>query len=177
MDGATGLGLPVKTCSLWAPACTTELFKQCYLPAIASDAIAETALFLLSDAAERDDHCAHIYHKSLLYLVSHAFEKELRIPFTDRNGEPILGMEKHVKDDRKLKALFRSDKADLIVSPNQIDVGSRDAAGSTSHGGFDDDEATLKATLARILGHKKSARAFEFSSSPSRSKDTRNRLV
>ena len=67
---AGGHGLKVKTCTLWAPACTMALFKETYLPAIHSGAIANFALFTLNDRAERDDHCANIYHKSLLYLVS-----------------------------------------------------------------------------------------------------------
>ena len=35
-------------------------------------AIARFALFTLSDDVERDDNCANIYHKSLLYLISDA---------------------------------------------------------------------------------------------------------
>lgn len=31
-------------------------------------------LYTLTDAAEQDDHCAHVYNKSLLYLVSNAFD-------------------------------------------------------------------------------------------------------
>ena len=52
----------------------------------------------LSDQAERDDHCANIYHKSLLYLVSHAFEATPRIPLV-RDGVPIVGMEKHARTE------------------------------------------------------------------------------
>ena len=175
-DGDTGIGLKVKTCTLWAPACTTKLFKEYYLPAIKAEAIGETAVFLLSDSTEQDDHCAYIDHKSLLYLVSNAFEEKQHIP-PFRDGEPILGMEKCISDDKTLKRLFKSDQADLIVAPNGEPVGSRYAARSTSHGGFDDDEATLKATLARVLGHKRSNQKFAFHSSSSRAKDTRQRLA
>lgn len=161
-----GLGLQIKTCTLWAPACTTELFRQYYLPAVKSGAIAEMAVFVLSDSAEQDDHCAQIYHKSLLYLVSNAFEAKMRNPIgiLDRDGTPILGMEKFFPKDKRIE---------LVVSPNREPMDSRYASRSTSHGGFDDDEATLKATLARILGNKTSNREFVFNASPSHAKDTR----
>ncbi|MDA1235438.1 MAG: C1 family peptidase [Acidobacteria bacterium] len=168
-EGDAGLGLKIKTCTLWAPACTTELFKQYYMPAIKAGALSEMAVFLLSDPTERDDHCAHIYHKSLLYLVSNAFEGKTRIPIPfDSDGEPILGMQKFFPKDKRI---------DLIVSPNGEPMNSRNAARATGHGGFDDDEATLKATLARILGNKTSRQTFEFNSSPSRAKDTRQQLA
>ncbi len=74
-----GLSVPVNTCTLWAPACTIKLFQENYLPAIQSGRIERFALFTLTDKAEQDDNCANIYHKSLLYLVSNAFE-EFRSP-------------------------------------------------------------------------------------------------
>jgi len=48
-------------------------------------------LYTLKDTAEQDDHCAQLYHKSLLYLVAHAFEQRRRL-FLGQ-GEPLLGME------------------------------------------------------------------------------------
>ncbi len=36
MKGRIGLGLQIKTCTLWAPACTVDLFKETYMPAIQS---------------------------------------------------------------------------------------------------------------------------------------------
>ena len=47
-----------------------------------------------SGPAEQDDDCAGIYHKSLLYLVSNALEKQAALFFAD--GEPLLGMEKFI---------------------------------------------------------------------------------
>ena len=40
--------------------------------------VSATSLFTLTDRAERDDHCARVYNKSLLYLVAHAFEATAR---------------------------------------------------------------------------------------------------
>jgi predicted alpha/beta hydrolase family esterase len=144
-------GIDVETCTLWAPACTVELFKQHYLPAIKKKRIKRFALFALSDKSEQDDQCANIYHKSLLYLVSHAFEDKPRIPLF-RDGVPILGMEKYLRKDAELMALFKAENASLVISPNNKPLNSIDASTSLHHGDFDDDSATVRATLRRILG-------------------------
>lgn len=149
MKGKTGLGLKIASCTLWAPACTIELFKETYAPAIRSGAIGRFTLFTLTDAAEQDDHCANIYHKSLLYLVSNSFEEKARVPWI-RDGVPILGMEKFVRADRDLLSLLKLKSSDWVLSPNTaLDVSNR--SGALRHGDFDDDPATLRATLARIL--------------------------
>ena len=177
MKGEMGLGLKIETCTLWAPACTVQLFKDCYIPAIASGAISNLALFLLADQVEQDDHCSDIYHKSLLYLVSNAFEEKARIPLF-RDGEPILGMEKFVtgeKGDDELRQLFKSPSAELIVSPNDAPVGSPRASKALHHGDFDDDDATVQANLARILGRRAAAQ-FKFTGSASAARDRRARM-
>jgi hypothetical protein len=57
------LGLQIQTCTLWAPACTVDIFTQYYVPAIGST-IKKFTLFTLDDTTERADNCAEIYHKS-----------------------------------------------------------------------------------------------------------------
>src|SRR3546814_4232231 len=69
-----------------------------------------TTLFRSTDPAEQDDHRAHIYNKSLLYLVSNAFEAKSRIPGV-RDGVPILGLEKSIAKSAALARLFNSGKA------------------------------------------------------------------
>lgn len=153
-----GSSVPVKTCTLWAPACTMEFFRENYLAAVRSGAIERFAVFALTDKVEKDDHVANIYHKSLLYLVSHAFEEVLRQPWlgkdpgnkSKRSGEPLLGMEKWIKGE--LTPAER--KWDVVLAPNTETEGTPKASTATSHGDFDDDAATLKATLARILGRE-----------------------
>ncbi|MGE0590988.1 MAG: C1 family peptidase [Vicinamibacterales bacterium] len=146
----------IATCTLWAPACTIALYRRQYLPAITSGQVAHFSLFTLTDAAERDDHCANLYRKSLLYLVSNAFEQRLRKPyFGESDGEPLLGLEKFV---RRLPE--RERPADWVLAPNAQSAGVRGACGSVTHGGFDDDPATLKATLARVLGAAGSEATF-----------------
>lgn len=126
------------TCSLYAPACTVDLYKEVYRPIIGKQRgtrIADMALYNLTDELEQDDHVVKIYGKSLLYLVSNAFEHT--------RERPILGMAKF--------------KGDLGKLPSGMDIhyaGNGRATRSTSHGGFDNDPTTLNHTLTRMLGHK-----------------------
>ena len=155
-DPINGLGLTIETCTLWAAACTTGLFKATYMPAIKNKSLAATALFSLTGGAELDDNCASIYHKSLLYLVSNAFEKEPR-KFFKKDGWPILGMEKFVQSDADLQKLIKAKSIDFVLAPNTEPEGSINASCASHHGDFDDDKPTVKATLARILGKAKVA--------------------
>lgn len=178
LKGRTGLGVKIATCTLWAPACTTSLFKECYLPAMEAGTIDRFALFTLTDDAEQDDNCAGIYHKSLLYLVSNAFEDRPHIPLPGRMrqpGTPLLGMTQFVLDDPVLKKLFKAGR-NWILSPNIATEGSATASRSHHHGDFDDDKATVNATLARILGQTElsgEAPQLRFVSSASSCRQTR----
>lgn len=184
-----GSGRTIASVSLWAPACTMKLFHEAYLPAIRSGAIRQFNLFTLKDAAERDDHCANIYHKSLLYLVSNACEDKAGLFFAD--GEPLLGMEKFILRDRAFKTptekeikqtnpssvpLFGLPNATWLRSPNGLPEGGPDASHARNHGDFDDDKATVKATLARILGVGAVQADINFSSSAAARGDRRRQL-
>jgi hypothetical protein len=137
-----------ETCTMWAPACTMDFYREQYLPAIRGGSIRKFAIFNLTDRAEQDDNCINIYNKSLLYLVSNAFEEVLRKPwFGNSDGVPLLGMEKFVE-----QLPVRDRPKEMVLSPNDVREGDPGAARSTTHGDFDDDPVTLKATLARILG-------------------------
>ena len=165
----------IETCTLWAPACTTDVYRKQYLPAIRSRQLRNFSLFTLTDKAERDDHCARIYHKSLLYLVSHAFEARLRKPWVmddeDDGSEPLLGMAKY------LERLPKGEKpADWVLAPNAKPTGRADASAATAHGAFDDDPATLQATLARILGKATSHRSFRHGRSNAANRERRSAL-
>jgi hypothetical protein len=173
-------GIAVSSLTLWAPACTMKFFKRFYLPAIEKGSIERFSLFTLKDAAEQDDDCANIYHKSLLYLVSNALEDKSGLFFLD--GEPLLGMENFIVEDRALfkvpdeatlrntnppkLQLFGLPTAEWIRSPNGLPEGkSADASHSRRHGDFDDDRATVVSTLARITGKLPQGDAVEFSPS------------
>ncbi|HLF10213.1 MAG TPA: peptidase C1, partial [Gammaproteobacteria bacterium] len=161
-----------ETCTLWAAACTLELFKQTYLPLVDARRIARLTLFNLRDGAERDDHCAQIYHKSLLYLVSHAFEKKVHIPLF-RKGEPILGMDEFVSRDAQMKKLLSHRFVSYILAPNDDPIGKDSASRARHHGDFDDDEATVKATLVRIVSSKGTQVEIDFPRSATSLRDRR----
>ncbi|HEY3266048.1 MAG TPA: C1 family peptidase [Armatimonadota bacterium] len=153
--------IPISSLTLWAPACTLEVFRKYYLPLLDAHSIERFSLFTLTDRVERDDDCVNIYHKSLLYLVSDAFEATQRVPLLHPDGEPLLGMERYVRKDPDLRRLFGLDGNDptrprngfeWILAPNPNPSGSPSASAARHHGDFDDDVPTLLATLARIVG-------------------------
>lgn len=135
-------GIPISSLTLWAPACTMKLFNAIYKPLLDDDKIERFRLYTLDDATEQDDDCANIYRKSLLYLVSHAFEEKARIPGRQQ-GEPLLGL---ARDASTIHEQFwKPGKREWHLAP-----GSHSAA--RHHGDFDNDRQTLTSTLAFITG-------------------------
>jgi hypothetical protein len=145
-------GVRVKTLTFLAPAVTTELFRATVIP---HDALLGTfALHAMTDHDERTDHCgevpgtsAGIYHKSLLYLVSCAFE--------DQVPQRILGLARHVHEDH------RGDTRDTDRLVREwLAARARchwhrpalERPGATLHGSFDDDPETLQRVIERIAG-------------------------
>lgn len=76
---------PVQSCSLMAPACTIDLFKDFFLPRIgelgSASGIAKLSQYNLIDQREQDDSVGP-YRKSLLYFVSNAFEEKRKCLFS-----------------------------------------------------------------------------------------------
>jgi hypothetical protein len=144
MPHRVGLGVPIKSVHFMAPAITVALFKRLVLPFIRDGRCPLPSLFLLGDQAERDD-CVGPYGKSLLYLVSNAFE--------GRREVPILGMEKFLDADDDVKRL-----AQRAVGGHPVLVvagrgqGAASTSRSTTHEQFDNDPFTLNSILRRILG-------------------------
>jgi hypothetical protein len=134
------LGIPFKTLQFFAPAIRIDEFKQYALPHIQSGACPKATLYHLSEQQELDDDVGP-YGRSLLWLVSNAFEEQ--------RGTPLLGMKEFLKSEAALK---RAAFNDIIESAGP---GVKDAeCNTTSHGGFDNDAATMNAVLMRILGKK-----------------------
>jgi hypothetical protein len=150
MKGRTGLGFPLTTCTLWAPANTIAEFNIIYRRAMVNGDIKRLSLYTLSEQAERKDHCAHIYYKSFLYLVAHALEQDLCIPFLCPQGTPLVGLEEHVSNDPALFDFFSQGPGEWVISPNSYRSEDVHSAGATSHRAFDSDTATLLSTVARI---------------------------
>jgi hypothetical protein len=168
LKGIVGLGQKVASCTLWAPGIRIQEFKDTYLPSIKNGKIERFSLYTLKDDAEQDDHCGNVYHKSLLYLVSNALESKIE--------EEILGMEKFVKKDQDLDALFKSENVQWIKSPNNSRL--RGASKASHHGDFDDDKPTLMSTLVTILNSEEGVKSdlFDFKRSSSSLGDRRRQL-
>jgi hypothetical protein len=141
-----------------APAMTTALFKQIVVPVIQSGQCPIPSLFILSDLGERDDNVGP-YGKSLLYLVSNAFEGQREVP--------LLGMERFMKMDPTIPNIFKQNIAPGI--PRLVIAGSApvsqppnpfSVSRSESHGGFDNDPDTMNSILRRVLSNHKLKREF-----------------
>jgi len=131
----------IESCSLMAPACTTNFYREHYQQRLGNQnssgsniRIPKLDLYNLNDELEKDDNVVFAYRKSLLYLVSRAFERE--------SAKPILGMQRYaskIKAHPSLKIVYSDGKSGNITR-------------STSHGGFDNDARTMNSMLKRILG-------------------------
>jgi hypothetical protein len=142
-------GTDFKTFQLMAPAMTVELFKKAVMPVVKKGNCPHPELFVLSDQAERDDTVGP-YGKSLLYLVSNAFE--------GRRGTPILGMQRYVtkvggKQDPALDPEVEAFLDGHVIVAN-AGTTNYPGSGSETHGGFDNDAATMNTVISRILGGK-----------------------
>ena len=133
--------LHIDTIHLMAPAITVNHFESAYGPILTGKlsrlSIGRVKIFNLRDKDEIDDNVAGAYRKSLLCLVSNAFERE--------KGKPILGMER-----------FEGDIPEKLLNLPQVEVvyaSSRSSeTRSESHGGFDNDRRTMNSILKGILG-------------------------
>ena len=145
-------GPKIENLILFAPACTVELYNSVIYPAVIAGTVGRLHHFLLDDATERADTCVGIYQKSLLYLVSRSYQ--------DKSREvPILGMEVFAK---KLKSYVppkqrRSDGSERFGTFDTKN--NREWTTSQSHGGFDNDPATMNSMMRLIVGSK--AKKFE----------------
>jgi hypothetical protein len=130
-----------------APAIRTDAFKALVQPLLGAQVNALT-LYTMRRDFERDDHCALIYRKSLLYLVRAACEPEGEVP--------ILGLEDSLREDAVLRGVFGlagppGAHAEVVWSRSAAGEG-RSASRATTHGGFDDDAPTMESIARRVLG-------------------------
>lgn len=139
-----------RTLSLLAPAIRIDRFTERLVPLVGADKpIERLALFTMNKLRERDDTCLGIYRKSLLYLIHHALEEERRTP--------ILGLEVDLRADPAMRRLFSlgnetGGAGEVLWSVSPAGAPPRSRTRSVSHGGFDDDPATMDSVLRRILG-------------------------
>ncbi len=130
---------------LMAPACTVDFFKHHYEPYLkdkgALKLLDKIYLYNLTDKLEQDDTVAASqlplpsYSRSLLYLVSRAYE--------DVPNTALAGMQIFAK---------RMPSHPRLVIAYSGSAGGESA--SKTHGGFDNDVATMTTIMSRIRGAK-----------------------
>ncbi len=147
-----------KTLSLLAPAIRIDEFKARLQPVMGKQ-LDQLTIFTMAKDFELDDSLLGIYGKSLLYMIYHALEPEERTP--------ILGLDESLHADRDMRPAFGLSGESSAIGGSVI--WSRTAAGSgpnasqaTTHGGFDDDPATMNAVLRRVLRLNHEPLAQEF---------------
>lgn len=127
----------VATVSLMAPACTLDFYRRHWDP-VADRLGISFATYVLNDKLEKGDTVGP-YQKSILYLVSRAFEEA---PET-----PILGMVDYlIRESGGASSLGSTSR---FVSKGPLKGAPTTA---TTHGGFDDDVTTLNHIMSRITG-------------------------
>ena len=140
VEALCSLGISFKTLQFFAPAVRIDEFVKYTLPAIKSGRCPKATMYILNEQQELDDTVGP-YGKSLLWLVSNALE--------DKRGTPLLGMKQYIKSEPNL----RKSAFDEVIE--SVGKGATDAqCMSETHGGFDNDSATMNAVLSRILGKK-----------------------
>lgn len=144
----TALGIPFKTLQFFAPAIRVDEFRDYMLTSIKEGHCPAPVFYLLSEELERSkDASMKPYGKSLLWMVSNAFE--------DKRGTPILGMLNYFKKDRTLAPWLKQEINGLpqvVVSPATAKAGA--STESKTHGGFDNDMHSMNSVLFRILNGK-----------------------
>lgn len=129
-----------------APAIRLDEFKERLLNYV-GDEVKHLTMFTMKKDWEKDDSVAKIYQKSLLYLIYYALERKRKTH--------ILGLEKSVRKDSETAEIFGlkgipSEKAEVVWSVSQATTG-RSASTSKTHGGFDNNRATMNSVARRIL--------------------------
>lgn len=165
----TALDLAVpdfKSLHFLAPALRVDAFRETLLSRIGKGrGVDRLSVFTMNRDYERDDNCAGIYRKSLLYLIYEALE--------DQRKTDILGLEISLRDDPEIGDLLGLGAepglaaGEVIWSVSAADSG-RSASTSTSHGGFDDDAPTMNSVARRVLGREDADAIVEYAGEGSR---------
>jgi N-acetylmuramidase-like protein len=138
---ALAAGFEIASVNLIAPAVRIGVFDECVGAKIAASNI-RVLIVHLTDAAEQADPSCSPYGRSLLYLVSRAFESVA--------DTPILGMEKHL-----VPALVSHEwgpKITRLASPGVAYRPGDRLTVATTHGGLDDDYAVQDGVIRHIKG-------------------------
>ncbi len=146
IDGAATLDSLV----VLAPAVRIDLFKQMVVPHLASGKVAHFEMFTMDEEAEKDDDLVEplgvpVYGKSLLYLISNAFEPETK-------KAAILGMQERFERDPDIVNLFKPNGAHRLELSHAKGKPHNPATHARMHGCFDTDDQTMRSVLETITG-------------------------
>lgn len=131
-DMLANKGWKFSSVNFMAPAATVELFEEKLRPHLKKGNVERYNQWHLSDPLESNDStCRPIlgYGRSLLYLVSESFE--------GGNRTPLIGMQKY------FHAIPELPRSTVYASQSSN-------TNAATHGGFDDDEATLASVIKQI---------------------------
>jgi hypothetical protein len=138
-------GIEVKTLAYFAPAVSATTFTNVAMPLLDKPAAPAFRMWTMADRDEREDACAHVYHKSLLYFVSRAFEEHV--------DAPLLGLARNIALDYRGKDSLRIPTLADWLERNQRVRFVRPALHDVSlHSSFDDDEGIVNGWLKWALG-------------------------
>jgi len=149
-------GWTFRTVNFMAPAVRVDTFRDTLLPVIKARKVARYNQFhLTASAEEKDPTCRSIlgYSRSLLYLVSESFEGGVTTP--------ILGMQK----------FFDAEVSPMSLASIKAFPAPGRESSSTTHGGFDDDLATMTSIIKAVTA----SRAVSSSGTRSSSRTGRRR--
>jgi hypothetical protein len=141
----TSGGQTISTMNFLAPAIRVQEFKDLLFKRIGNGVDALT-MFTMKKDLERKDNCASLYRKSLLYLIHFALEAD--------RGDAILGLDESIRDDDQLMSLFGiggTPGAHQVIFSKTDATSGRSATRAKTHGGFDNDVATMESVVRRVL--------------------------
>ncbi|MDP4157954.1 MAG: alpha/beta hydrolase, partial [Bacillota bacterium] len=148
--------LKIKSCTLFAAACTEKVFMDHYAPAIRNGIMEHFLFYTLNDELERKDTCmTFAYRKSLLYAISECLEATSK-------PEKIIGMEIYAEENELINGLKDSKKdSKWIISngcksvdPLEFAVDNQSmklVSKNKSHGGFAQDIYTMNSVIKCIV--------------------------
>ncbi|MEM9410892.1 MAG: caspase family protein [Planctomycetota bacterium] len=140
-----------ETVHFLAPAITTDLFRQTLMPLIGRSESAQAkhlSVFTMSDGYERS-YTVGPYRKSLLYLIYNALEPEKQTH--------LVGLEHSLNSEADMSDFFgltgpSSQLTDVVYSVTpESGAKKKNRSESDTHGGFDDDSATMESVCRRII--------------------------
>lgn len=169
LDDMTRKELEVRTCTLYAPACTVEFANRHYARAVEKEILkrANLHLHMLDNERERGDSVGP-YRKSLLYLVSRALEDFHKMPLLglahtfESAGDGDDTWNRNAMDHvSNWRSFWSGARNTYLLNDEQVATAAEWKNGKISrvidridsaHGSFDNDVEVIDETLRRITG-------------------------